>query len=1738
MINFLSTKRILKSWDEDNIPGDAPRRLPVATNAEAFISKVKPDADFRLIAGVARGVSAGDVDEDVLDIWADAVAENRDEIKDHRALVKQWPMNVTECIGYVKTSCEGFVDSRRAISTVVEDVDELPNLKAALKKTFGDATADSRVEDLIALLFMCFKSGDTAEQHSLKTHELLDKLQRSEADGGFGQTISLDLLCRIFFVRNLQVFATFSSISEQISQLSPLDGEPEVSTAQVTDMFVNAKRSSKEIVIAQNENVAAMQKMMNMNFAMSKPKIPRGKHPRNLGGANASEGFALLAGTLSTSNQPSNYPSGACGFCWEFGHFKRTCQNPPHPQSTDPDAMKASQGKGGGRQNQQLWSGRQQQAKQALAAIQQQQPPKQDLGGDDSEDMVLAAEFAALSNLAFQEFSDNVRSGAKKVNCENYCFPASEHFELSEQEKQKNLKRPLRTKPVRENLQKSVGWLIEMLIDSGCYRNMGPLDEVQSCVLDPVGVENESVLTADSDSPPLEIKLRGNLCGKLKTERGLYKETELQFSGVENLRKWLFSVAEAVRNRHILHFQAEIDGGSWLQFHGSCERVPIEFTDNNQFRIILKRDKQERLSTRQKQEVNFKTHCKSTHIDHRILSETVRRKLVRNFEYFPDVDFGTDETCLEMKGQKAPFPKEAQWRPRKVGGLVRMDCKKIPKSLAKCSKIKYLLTIKDAKSRFVRRFYLTGTARLHQWTLLYRNFIRRKGHTLAHVMADGEFQTAGLAELAATEPTFDFSFSSPHCQSQNGLAEADIKRWDKGVRCILDHAMKDPKSKVTYKHFPYASECLTDIENSVFNPQCPEMTPFEAVEGIMPDASVWQIPLSRCWYYIYTDLREGVPFAARRAEGIFCGLDHEIAGYKVLNLSSNRLLTRRFADVVFREPGEVWSHGDTVTEFEAMVASGEIVLTARERQLTFETSPQADNLVSIQDGNDLPVGGEINVQPLVTNPYSVLDSDSDEDSDSDSGSESDHEDPHGHDHGGGYFGLTQDDDSDGEHEHIAAFATSDSLPLKVIPLLTKHPDGAALDLSGGVLNLSESTDSNVPSQIFSMSESLSERVGFNSTSHWNDMHKYSADLRPNPALQKLPKLVVAQTGEAFEQHVTVDVSDTAALEQFRENQLQEQMSMALSAVVNLDCPSSWEKAMKSADKSDWLDADAEEDRRMSDFEAYTAVPIASVKEAIGHLLRVLRVKPDEKKVRWVYDEARAGGDKDFETFASVLRVQTSRLLNLKAAHLGHRVLRGDFTSAFLHILADEPFYTYFPAGHPGSCGGTMCMMWRKLVYGKGNAPRGLRQDIKTTLEALGFVEQPSDVDECLYVHAEREIDFGLYVDDVEIAASDDSLLWVREQFDKRYELKWLGYTTKNCLESSDKSKTYVGVRTEVDPVTKIVTQDQTQLINKMANQLGFDRTRPRYHPPSTRMFPPLEDGIEVEAKFHRAYRQKVGMLAHVAITSRPDLAFAAVNAARRLNDPVIECDRYVDEAMQFLFSTADDKITFNCTQPLGSTLFISSDSSLADNPDGRSTAGWVSMCAGGAWAWAVETLRLALLSSTEAEYCSTSSACKEVLAQKKLFKSFGLDFPNQYPVLVDNMSAIALACGPSAHYQRTKHIETKYHFQRRLLLDGVVRLQHQATGEQVSDILTKNLGKVLHKKHRSVMSGRVPIVIDSHKLPESNKVYIRRHNDEVERRTKLIALQKAFSASTKGKQPDVSSADKIKLVTAMLAMLV
>ena len=73
-----------------------------------------------------------------------------------------------------------------------------------------------------------------------------------------------------------------------------------------------------------------------------------------------------------------------------------------------------------------------------------------------------------------------------------------------------------------------------------------------------------------------------------------------------------------------------------------------------------------------------------------------------------------------------------------------------------------------------------------------------------------------------------------------------------------------------------------------------------------------------------------------------------------------------------------------------------------------------------------------------------------------------------------------------------------------------------------------------------------------------------------------------------------------------------------------------------------------------------------------------------------------------------------------------------------------------------------------------------------------------------------------------------------------------------------------------------------------------------------------------------------------------------------------------------------------------------------------------------------------------------------------------------------------------------------------------MRYQHQATHVQVADIMTKDLGKTLHKKFRDVLMGRKPLEIVSLKLPESHKTYVRLHNEEVQRKQKELDLAKQF----------------------------
>jgi len=63
--------------------------------------------------------------------------------------------------------------------------------------------------------------------------------------------------------------------------------------------------------------------------------------------------------------------------------------------------------------------------------------------------------------------------------------------------------------------------------------------------------------------------------------------------------------------------------------------------------------------------------------------------------------------------------------------------------------------------------------------------------------------------------------------------------------------------------------------------------------------------------------------------------------------------------------------------------------------------------------------------------------------------------------------------------------------------------------------------------------------------------------------------------------------------------------------------------------------------------------------------------------------------------------------------------------------------------------------------------------------------------------------------------------------------------------------------------------------------------------------------------------------------------------------------------------------------------------------------------------------------------------------------------------MVDNQPAIALAKNPVLHdHDRSKHIDTRFHFIRDCVDGGQIVLEFVETERQLADILTKPLGRL------------------------------------------------------------------------------
>jgi hypothetical protein len=143
-----------------------------------------------------------------------------------------------------------------------------------------------------------------------------------------------------------------------------------------------------------------------------------------------------------------------------------------------------------------------------------------------------------------------------------------------------------------------------------------------------------------------------------------------------------------------------------------------------------------------------------------------------------------------------------------------------------------------------------------------------------------------------------------------------------------------------------------------------------------------------------------------------------------------------------------------------------------------------------------------------------------------------------------------------------------------------------------------------------------------------------------------------------------------------------------------------------------------------------------------------------------------------------------------------------------------------------------------------------------------------------------------------------------------------------------------------------------------------------------------------------------------------------------------------------------------------------SDSNMAGDPvDMKSTSGMIYFLSNNPITWQSSKQKVVALSSCEAEYIAASTAACQGVWLARLMGEL-LDTKVSAPLqMVDNKAAISLIKNHVLH-DRSKHIETKFHYIRECAERGLIKVDFVNTEEQLGDIFTKAQSRVKFEQLR------------------------------------------------------------------------
>jgi hypothetical protein len=267
-------------------------------------------------------------------------------------------------------------------------------------------------------------------------------------------------------------------------------------------------------------------------------------------------------------------------------------------------------------------------------------------------------------------------------------------------------------------------------------------------------------------------------------------------------------------------------------------------------------------------------------------------------------------------------------------------------------------------------------------------------------------------------------------------------------------------------------------------------------------------------------------------------------------------------------------------------------------------------------------------------------------------------------------------------------------------------------------------------------------------------------------------------------------------------------------------------------------------------------------------------------------------------------------------------------------------------------------------------------------------------------------------------------------------------------------KHFLGLKVERDHCRGTMKISQPKYVSDLLRRFGMTEC----NPVSTPLDPNLKLEWSNETVTAQPYRELIGCLTYLALSSRPDIS-AAVNFFSRFQSAPTDIHwSHLKRVLRYLKGTINYGLVFRRRN--GATPLLGyADADWGKNlQDRRSISGNIFQVYDGTVSWMTRKQNTVALSSTEAEYVSLSQAFCEAIWLRNLLEELGVQVDHPVPLYEDNQSCIRIAEEPCDH-KRMKHVDIRYNFLREKIQDGHFKVLYVPTTEQAADIFTKGLSR-------------------------------------------------------------------------------